>query len=114
MPYGRINRPHLEKQLLKQCMEVHSAVLHIQILASFIMSSVFWGTIVCMFIFGYVTRKLYYRMLKTGDRLQLITYSIMLGYLFQFVCRGSISSWAIDIVFYVWSNLALKDDCSKK
>ena len=57
------------------------------------------GTIVCMFIFGYITRKLYYRMLKTGDRLQLITYSIMLGYLFQFVCRGSISSWAIDIVF---------------
>lgn len=57
------------------------------------------GTIVGMFIFGYITRKLYYRMLKTGDRLQLISYSIMFGYLFQFVCRGSISSWAIDIVF---------------
>ena len=57
------------------------------------------GTIVGMFTFGYITRKLYYRMLKTGDRLQLISYSIMFGYLFQFVCRGSISSWAIDIVF---------------
>ena len=41
-----------------------------------------------------------YSFIQLMIKLSLIhIYSIMLGYLFQFVCRGSISSWAIDIVF---------------
>lgn len=57
------------------------------------------GVVVCMYLFGYLIKKKYYLGISTDERFRLMQYAITFGYLFQFVCRSSISSWAIDIVF---------------
>jgi oligosaccharide repeat unit polymerase len=57
------------------------------------------GVIIFMYAFGYVGQKLYWKGISSKDKFRKIQFAMMFGYLFQFVCRSSISSWAIDIVF---------------
>lgn len=57
------------------------------------------GVIVFMYLFGYLVKKKYYLGTSTNQRFRLMQYAMTFGYLFQFVCRSSLSSWAIDIIF---------------
>ncbi len=57
------------------------------------------GVIGLMAVFGYAMRRIFQSSRYSTNKMKLVTYAIMYGYLLQFICRGHFASWAIDFVF---------------
>ncbi len=57
------------------------------------------GVIILMALFGIQMKKAYRKVITSHNKVEIISYSILFGYMLQFVCRGHLASWAIDFVF---------------
>lgn len=66
------------------------------------------GVIVLMALFGHLIRKMYIKVKNSSNKINILQYSIIFGYLIQFVCRGHFASWALDIVFMLGPVYLLK------
>lgn len=57
------------------------------------------GIIVGMAIFGSAVQKCFSFAKQTRNKISMVEYSIIFGYLMQFICRGHFASWVLDVVF---------------
>ena len=56
------------------------------------------GVVLLMYAFGYIMKRIYEKSVYETDCFNILRFSIIFGYIIQFVCRGHIASWAIDYI----------------
>lgn len=63
----------------------------------------FLGMLICMLMFGRIIENQFnYTLRISGNRIEVIKYSILYGYLLQFVNRGYFAGWAFDLLFFLF------------